>query len=109
MVCGRRRSIRADCCTRFCPIISRGVEYGRSFQLYCVKALKETTKIISSAEGLSGRNKLFTSRSDSIFINVTTLKKARNLANDGLTTCIDIYYGNNVREDGVDIYQGGKR
>jgi hypothetical protein len=42
-------------------------------------------------------------------INVTTTEKPEKLPNDGLTICIDIYYGNNVREDGIDIYQGGKR
>jgi hypothetical protein len=35
---------------------------------------------------------LFTSRSVSILINVTT-EKPEKLPNDGLTICIDIYYG----------------
>jgi len=36
-------------------------------------------------------------------------KKTEKLPVDGLTTFIDICYGNNFKEDGIDIYQGGKR
>jgi hypothetical protein len=45
---------------------------------------------------------LFTSRRVSILTNVTTTtkKKPEKLPNDGLTICIEMYYGNNVREDG---------
>ena len=65
----------------FCPIIGRGVEYGRSLQLHCVKGLKDATKIISSADGLSGRNKLSCSRTVILLINVATTKeKARKIA-----------------------------